>query len=207
MCVSLYSLAHRIQNGMPWMWDMVEWCNSLFFSLRYRKEMKSIPSLLRKRQNQIAFREVREEDIETLTLFFSRQPQDAFAFFHPHGFDQKSLAKLARRKSFLMFEATEGDAIVGYFFLRCYVNGNGFWGYMVDYHKRNRGIGKQMGRVVKDIVLHMGLRLFASISPDNYSSLALVGAVYGTRVIRILENGYYYIECTPKKELNCNDKK
>ena len=139
-------------------------------------------------------------DAERLECFFAAQPEEAFKFFKPHGFDAKSLKKLAKRKSFLMYKVTDGDEIVGYFFLRCFSNGNAFKGRMVDYRRRNQGIAKLMGNVINDVVLHLGLRLFTTISPENYSSLASTKAVNDIKIVRTLENGYYYIECTPKKD-------
>ena len=99
-----------------------------------------------------------------------------------------------------MYKVTDGDEIVGYFFLRCFSNGNAFKGRMVDYRRRNQGIAKLMGNVINDVVLHLGLRLFTTISPENYSSLASTKAVNDIKIVRTLENGYYYIECTPKKD-------
>ena len=59
--------------------------------------------------------------------------------------------------------------IVGYFFLRPFVNGKCFRGRIADYCSRGKGIGKLMAKAVSDV-----------------------------RIIKTLDNGYYYIECKPK---------
>lgn len=197
--MSLYSIAHKIQAGMPWLWDMVEWGNSTMFSWQHGKGLKGMSQLLENHSDRFIVSEVQVQDCEKLEKFFSEQPEEAYTFFKPHEFDAKSLAKLVKRKSFLMFKVTDGDEIVGYFFLRCFANGNAFKGRMVDYRRRNQGIAKLMGNVINDVVLILGLRLFTTISPDNYSSLASTKAVNDIKIVRTLENGYYYIECTPKK--------
>lgn len=158
-----------------------------------------MPQLLKNYQERLAVSEVHVQDCEKLAAFFNEQPEDAFIFFRPHEFDLKSLVKLTRRKSFLMFKVTDREKIVGYFFLRCFANGSAFKGRMVDYRRRNLGIAKLMGVVINETVLTMGLRLYATISPQNYSSLASTQAVNDIKVVKVLENGCYYIECAPKK--------
>lgn len=194
----LYELTHFIQAKMPWMWDMVERGNSEVFALQHRKGLKELPALLESYKDRFVVTLASEADAVTLAKFFTEQPEEAFKFFHPHEFDEKSLLKLTKRKSFLMFLVKDGEEIVGYFFLRCFANGNAFKGRIVDAKRRNQGIAKLMGNVINDAVLHLGLRLFTTISPENYASLASTKAVNDIIIVRTLENGYYYIECTPK---------
>lgn len=194
----LYEVTHYIQAKMPWMWNMVEWGNSEVFALQHRKGLKELPALLEKNTDRFAVTLAQEADATALAKFFNEQPEEAFKFFHPHEFDERSLLKLIRRKSFLMFLVKDGEEIVGYFFLRCFANGNTFKGRIVDARHRNQGIAKLMGNVINEVVLHLGLRLFTTISPENYASLASTKAVNDIKIVRTLENGYYYIECTPK---------
>lgn len=197
--MNLYSIAHRLQEGLPWLWDMVEWGNTAVFSIQNMSGLKRIKLLLKKYDDRFTVREVEHKDVEKLAAFFVEQPEDAYTFFKPHGFDSKSLSKLVRRKSFLMFVVMDGEVIIGYFFLRCFANGKAFKGRLVDYKMRNQGIAKLMGNVINDVVLTLGLHLFTTISPENYSSIASTKKVNDIKIIRTLENGYYYIECTPKK--------
>lgn len=196
----LYEVSHFIKAHVGFIWEIIEWGNSVVFALQHRKAMKRIPEILSKNSEKFTVNEVQLADVDKLAVFFSEQPEEAFKFFKPHGFDSKSLSKLVRRNSFLMYKITDGDEIVGYFFLRCFANGNAFKGRMVDYRRRNQGIAKQMGNVINAIVIELGLKLFTTISPENYSSLASTKAVNDIRIVRTLENGYYYIECTPKKK-------
>lgn len=195
----LYEITHYILAKMPWLWNIVEWGNAEAFSVMYKKELETLPGVVEKYNEKFCVSLVTENDVKELAHFFSVQPVEAFQFFKPHDFDEKTLSKLTKRKSFLMFIVKEGDSIVGYFFLRCFVNGNAFKGRIVDEQHRNQGIAKLMGNVINDVVLHLGLKLFTTISPDNYASLASTKAVNDIRIIRTLKNGYYYIECSPKK--------
>lgn len=196
----LYELTHFVQDKIPWAWNMVEWGNSGVFYLQHRDGLSEIPALLEKYTDRFKVTVACKDDACAMAKFFSEQPEEAFKFFHPHEFDEKSLLKLIKRKSFLMFLVKDSEEIVGYFFLRCFANGNTFKGRIVDARRRNQGIAKLMGNVINDVVLHLNLRLFTTISPENYSSLASTKAVNDIKIVRTLENGYYYIECTPKKK-------
>lgn len=195
----LYELAHYIQSHISFVWDVVEFGNSEVFGMKHHQKMKDIPKLLDKYTEKFQVIEAQKEDVNSLERFFSEQPKEAFRFFNPHGFDEKTLLKLINRKSFLMFLVKDGEEIVGYFFLRCFANGKAFKGRLVDARRRNQGIGKLMGNIINDVISHLGLKLFTTISPENYACLASAKAVNDIKIIRTLENGYYYIECMPKK--------
>lgn len=194
----LYELSHFIKDHLGFVWDGIEWGNAEVFGLQHRAALRRIPALLEALDGRFVVKSVEQEDVPVLERFFSEQPGGAFEFFRPHDFDAKSLAQLAGRKSFLMFIVKDEEEIVGYFFLRCFANGNAFKGRIVDYRHRNQGIAKLMGNIINEIVIALDMRLFTTISPDNFASLASTKAVNDIRIVKTLENGYYYIECTPK---------
>lgn len=198
----LYALAHWLRDHCPWIWETVEYLNSWVFALRYGRRLKGLDTVLARHQGAFAVELLKAEDVPELVKFFCAQPEEAFTFFHPHGFDEKTLHRLQRSRSFLTFVVKEKDVIVGYFFLRCFLNGKAFRGKIVDYRWRNQGIAKLMGIVATDVAFALKMRLFTTISPDNYSSLASAKAANDIRIVQTLENGYYYIECTPKKANN-----
>lgn len=196
----LYELAHFVKDKLGFLWDAVEWGNKTVFILQHKRGMKDIPEILRKVSNDtLTVRLTKENDVCGLVTFFAEQPEEAFTFFKPHGFDEKSLNKVLRNRSFMTFVVTEDEKIVGYFFLRSFVNGKCFKGRMVDYRQRGKGIAKFMGIAINNIATHLGMRIYTTISPENYASLASTKAVNDIKIVKTLENGYYYIECTPKK--------
>lgn len=196
----LYELSHFIKEHFGFVWDTVEWCNAEVFTLIHKKELKRIPYILEMcSKTMFSVRMTTKEDVMGLVNFFKEQPQEAYTFFNPHGFDTKSVTKVLRNKSFMTFVVTKEETIVGYFFLRCFVNGKCFKGYIVDYRKRGLGIAKLQGLAMNCVAGHLGLRMYASISPDNVSSMAAAKSVNDIEIIKTLENGYYLIECMPKK--------
>lgn len=197
----IYELAHFVKDKLGFLWDVVEWSNETVFVLLHKKGLQDIPEILKNvSTDSLTVRQANDSDIDALVSFFAEQPEDAYKFFKPHGFDEKSLKKVLRNKSFMTFVVTEGDVIVGYFFLRSFINGKCFKGRMVDYRQRGKGIAKFMGIAINNVATHLGMRIYTTISPENYASLASTKAVNDIKIVKTLENGYYYIECTPKKK-------
>lgn len=195
----LYELSHFIKDNCGFLWDAVEKINAFFFSIKYQKKLKGISNLLKEMSDgTFVIRPTVESDAKALTQFFAEQPEKAFEFFKPHDFDEKTVLKILKNKAFQTFVVTENGTIIGYFFLRSFVNGKCFRGRMADYRTRGRGVGKLMAKAIEKIAVYEELRMFASISPDNLASLNSAKSVSDVRIIKTLDNGYYYIECTPK---------
>lgn len=195
----LYKLAHILRDRFGFIWNLVEWGNSLVFALTHKSALNKIPAILKECSGQYTLRMAECADAAPLAEFFSEQPEEAFKFFKPHAFDEKTLAKIIRNKAFLTFLVLDGEKIVGYFFLRCFVNGKSFRGKIVDYRYRGKGIAKLQGFAMTKISVATGIRMFGTISPDNYASLASSKAVNEVRIVETLDNGYYYIEYLPKE--------
>lgn len=196
----LYKLAHILRDKFGFLWNIIEWCNAFVFALTHKNALKKIPEILKECSGQFTLRVAAPADAASLATFFAEQPEEAFKFFKPHAFDEKTLLKIIKNKAFLTFLVLDGEKIVGYFFLRCFVNRKSFRGRIVDYRWRNKGIAKLMGITMNKIIAVLNVRLFGSISPDNYASLQSTKAANDIRVIKTLDNGYYYIEYLPKKE-------
>jgi hypothetical protein len=98
-----------------------------------------------------------------------------------------------------MYVVEKDDCVVGYVFLRCLFNGKCFRGKMVDVNWREKGIAVLMGHLSTEIALHLGLRMFGTISKENYASLYSSQSSNEIKVVEELPNNYLYIEYLPKK--------
>lgn len=196
----LYKLAHILKERFGFIWDFVEWGNATAFSLIHRQQLKSIPQVLADCSGEYQFRLAQPTDVSTLVTFFANQPEEAYEFFKPHDFDATSIKKVIDNKAFQSIVVWKEQTIVGYFFLRCFVNGKCFRGKIVDKNWQGRGIAKQMGIVMTKVSQALGMRMFGSISPENYASLASAKASNEIKIHQTLDNGYYYIEFLPKQE-------
>lgn len=195
----LYEIAHVVKNKFYFLWEIVEYVNELVFSLLHRNTLKEVPRILEGMRNDtFTIRLTNDDDAPKLARFFSEQPDEAFTFFKPHRFDEKSVLKVLRNKAFMTFVVVEDNKIVGYFFLRSFVNGKCFRGKIVHKDWRGKGIAKLMGLAMTKVSQILGLQMFGSISPNNFASMASAKASNDIKIHKILENGYYYIEFLPK---------
>lgn len=195
----LYKLAHILRDKFGFLWNLIEWGNAFVFALTHKSALNRIPAILKECSGQYTLRMAECADAAPLAEFFAEQPKESFKFFKPHAFDEKKLAKIIRNKAFLTFLVLDGEKIVGYFFLRCFVNGKSFRGKIVDYRYMGKGIAKLQGLAMTKVAIAAKIRMFGTISPDNYASLASSKAVNEVRIVETLDNGYYYIEYLPKK--------
>lgn len=194
----LYKLAHILRDRFGFIWNLVEWGNALVFALTHKAALKKIPAILRECSGTYILRLAELADAPALATFFAEQPDDAFKFFKPHAFDEKTLSKIIRNRAFLTFLVLDGEKIVGYFFLRCFMNGKSFKGYIVADAYRGRGIAKLEGIAMNKVNEALGLRMFGSISPENFASMAAAKSVNEVKILETLENGDFYVEFLPK---------
>ena len=196
----LYKLAHIIKERFGFIWDFIEWLNAMVFSLTHRKQLKKLPQVLDACSGEYQFRLAQPSDAPALVTFFANQPEEAYEFFKPHDFDAKAIKKVIANKAFQAIIVWHDQTIVGYFFLRCFINGKCFRGKIVDKNWQGRGIAKLMGIVMTKVSQALGMRMFGSISPENYASLASAKASNEIKIHQTLDNGYYYIEFLPKQD-------
>lgn len=193
----LYKIAHLLRDNFSFLWNLLEWINSIVFKLRYSSELSALGHILEINSSaKYVFREAKVIDASKLANFFSVQPKEDYTFFKPHDFDEASLKKLLNRTSFLMFLVEEDNCIVGYFFLRSFCHGEAYLGKMVDHMHQGKGIGKMMCKTAMDIATTLGIRMFESINKNNIASIRS-SSVLKQVVVKELKDGDVLIEDLP----------
>ena len=194
---------------MPWMWNLVGYINSFLFGLRYSRYDNAITEILKKysdgvvvKEQPLRFEVLGKDNISALVKMFSEQPENAFEFFRPHEFDSQTLRHLAADKSFLAYVVMADKEAVGYFFQRSFFWGKSFRGYMTDCRWQRLGINRLMNLCATEISSLLGLDVFGSISPRNIASMKSAQSANEIRIIKTLDNGDYYVQYLPKKDLS-----
>lgn len=193
----LYRIAHFLRDKFPFIWDLIDVLNSVLFSIRYGRKLKSVESeVLRQYAQKSGMEVVRLRDVPTdkIANFFAAQPEDAYTFFKPHGFDVKSLKKLQRNRSFLAYVLMENGQVSAYCFLRSFFMGKGFRGRMVGMDFRGRGLGTLINKMMNDVGFGIGLRLFETVSKDNVASYRSALSASNVRIVEELEHNELYLE-------------
>ena len=208
----LYAIAHFLRDKMPWLWDLVDIINSVLFKLRFGGKLRAVEAeVLKRYEAESGMRIVPMSEVKTddLVAFFATQPEEAFTFFKPHGFDGKALKKLQKNKSFLAFVliddnndsetsgtiGTSGTSrIAGYCFIRSFFMGKGFRGRMVGMSHRGRGLGTLMNRLMNDVGFGIGLRLFETVNKRNVASYRSAMSASNVKVLEEMEDDELYLE-------------
>ena len=192
MSKMLYELAHTFQKKIPWAWEGVESFNAAVCGLKIGDRK------LLQRYMATGVRIADVNDAGRLADFFARQPEECFRWFRPHGFDKATLKKLLERKSYIIYVMEEGDEIIGYAFLRCFMNGKCFLGKMVDVNHQGKGVCTKLCEVGMNIAQKTGFRMFESINKENIGSMKASQKACDVIVVEELDNGDLLIEDRPK---------
>ena len=194
MRLDLYQLSHTLKDKVPFLWDAIEKVNEWLFWLRYGRRVKEVTiTCVPDGYELIAMKDVQTEKI---VKFFEHQPEEAFRFFNPHKFDVKSIKRLQKNKSYLAYLLLnkENGEIAGYCFNRCFFQGKGFRGRMVDINYRGKGLGTAMNKILNEVGFGIGLRLFETVSKDNVASYKSALSASNVRVVKEMENNELYLE-------------
>lgn len=182
---------------MGWLWNLIEWLNSMLFSMRYGKRIRSFKFTSGPEGYNIV--PMKDVPTEKLVTFFEHQPEDAFTYFKPHEFDKKSIRRLQKNKSFLAYvllESANGN-IAGYCFNRSFFHGVGYRGRMVDIDYRGKGLGTAMNKMLNEVGFGIGLRLFETVSKDNMASYRSAMSASKVKVVKELPHNEVYLEILP----------
>lgn len=190
----LYKIAHIIRDKFSWLWDIIEYLNSFLFNIRYGKKLENVD--FKNIPEGYEVTPINAIETKRMVEFFACQPEDAFKFFHPHGFDKKSIKKLQKNKAFLGYVLLDklNNKIAGYCFNRCFFHGHGFRGRMVDIEYRGKGLGTTMNKLLNEVGFGIGVRLFETVSKDNVASYKSALSASNVRVVKELPDDELYLE-------------
>lgn len=188
----LYELAHTLQTRTPWLWEGVEALNGIVCGWKMG-DVRGIQSSLPE-----GMRIADTDDAGKLVDFFARQPEESFRWFRPHGFDEETMRKLLSRKSYIIYVLEEEGNIIGYAFLRCFMNGKCFLGKIVEANHQGKGVCTKLCEVGMNIAQKTGFRMFESINKENIGSMKASQKACDVIVVAELEGGDVLIEDRPK---------
>ena len=195
----MYSIAHKMQKHVPWLWAAIENVNEELFLIRYGRKLKNI--LEEEQFGLYVYKRLTDENAMELLQLLNCQPKESFEYFKPHAFDALTIKRLLKNKSYLAYGVWDNEKMVGYYFLRSYFIGKAYLGKLVDVNYWGKGIGKQMCLHLMDVATALGMHMYETISKENLSSLYATQKVLDTKVIKELPNNYLYIEDVRRKSL------
>ena len=197
----LYLIAHFVKKKIPFVWEIIDQINSVLFSWRYGRKLEQVMAGLKlSRESKGGIQVVAEPMMEVpaseMVSFFDNQPESAYTYFRPHGFDAESITKLQRNKSFIayVFRDADNQKIIGYFFLRSFFMGKAYRGRMVDSNYQSKGLATLGNQLMAEVGFGIGLRIYESVSRKNIASYRSSMAASDMKVMKELENDEVLLE-------------
>jgi len=192
-----------IKHNLFPIWRIIERVNEAFFSLLYGRKLETtvIEVLSDFLAYDLSYRRIELSDAESLVNLIKEQDEKDLAFFHPHSFDLRSIRRQFQNKAFLMMGVFAGDKMLGYFFLRFFVNKKCFVGRLIDWRHRGEGIGRIMNNIMYEIGWRMNFSCLSTISKNNTAVMRAHSKNQTMKVLKELENDYLLVEFIRTKEL------
>ena len=186
---SQYAVAHWVRDSMPFLWNMVEHTNATLFNIRYAHLLNTIEQEAVRMAEPYEMVSIAQLPTDQLVDFFRQQPADLYHWFTPHGFEEADIVRLQKNASFLAYVLKKNGVIVGYFFIRCFNNGECYFGRLVDYRYMRQGIGTLMNKVSFYISESLHMESFQTIAKGNIASIKSCTHAYRLQPIRTIANG------------------
>lgn len=185
-----------IKHHFKFLWSVVDCLNALIFRLFYYKQSKEIINKVIKEYKLpgYVFRNLEQNDLESLRFLVDRQKKERLTYFNPHGFEIKNLVNVYLNPSFIMMGVFNGPLMIGYFFLRCFWNRKCFVGRLIDEPYEGKGIGRVMNSIMYNIGWNMGFRVFSTISKNNHLVMKSHSNNPYMKILKELDNDYLLVE-------------
>ncbi len=188
-----------IKHNLGFIWSIIESMNNILFCLLYKKRLDRITQQVFEeiQQYPIIYRKISIAESGKLYELVKNQPPSDLTYFKPHSFELDSISKQTRKSSFLMMGAFSNDILVGYFFLRMFVNRKCFVGRLIDQNYRGHGIGLIMNRIMYETAWRMKFRCLSTISRKNHSIMRAHSGNRNMVVLKELKDDYLLVEFLP----------
>lgn len=185
-----------IKHRLRFVWLIIEGVNGLVFNVLYRSRMeKVLPDVFDEYgKSSCVFRRLELTDAKSLQYLIERQEESDLEYFSPHAFDLRSITRQFKNRSFLMMGVFDDNLLIGYFFLRFFINKKCFVGRLIDKQYRGKGIGRVMNDIMYETSWRMRFRCLSTISKNNRSVMKAHAKNPTIRVLKELQNDYLLVE-------------
>lgn len=185
-----------IKHHLGFLWKIIDSFNSLLFRIMFKRKQDSVLTVVMSEaaSGPYVYRKLEFKDIIPLYELIAEQPTTDLTYFKPHKFDLHSLEKQIKKSAFLMMGAFDEGKIVGYFFLRFFINKKCFVGRLIDKKYRGKGIGMVMNFIMYETSWRMGFRCLSTISRNNKAIIHAHSKNPSMVILKDLQNEYMLVE-------------
>ncbi len=191
-----------IKHRLRLFWNVIEIINDIIFLVFFKPDLeKKLPEVFTNfSQGPYHYRRLTSEDSRSLFNLINNQPPSDLKYFNPHAFDEVSIIKQMKKKSFLMMGAFNDTFLAGYFFLRFFANRKCFVGRLIDKEYRGKGIGRVMNNIMYETAWSMNFRCLSTISRNNKAVIKAHQNNKHMIILKELNNDYLLVEFLPDEK-------
>ena len=185
-----------LKHHYPLVWRAIEWTNGIVFRLLYAGEIKNIvvDEIFKNQHNLYHIRLLQHKDLFDLEAFIISEHPERLTYFRPHGFTHADLEKVWGNPAFIMMGVFHGEKIIGYFFLRCFLNKKCFVGRLVHSSYQGRGIGKLMNIIMYNTGWRSGFGVYSTISRKNEWVMRAHSKNPSMKIVKELGDDMIYVQ-------------
>lgn len=185
-----------IKHRLHFLWLLIEGANSFIFNLFFGKKMRIAADrvITEVPRDSVIYRILNHYDIDSLHTLLTSQSQEDLRYFNPHGLDKHSLKSQMKNRAFLMMGAFDEDKLIGYFFLRFFLNKKCFVGRLIDHKYRGKGVGRTMNRIMYGTAWKMNFRCLSTVSTNNNLVMKAHSGNPSMKIVKKLDNDYLLVE-------------
>ncbi len=185
-----------IKHRFSFLWSMIELINGVLFNVFFAAQLRKICKIVLAEflKPPYFFRELNLKDSRALYEMINLQEPGDLIYFKPHEFDLRSIENQFKKPDFLMMGVFDGECIIGYFFLRFFINRKCFVGRLIAKEYRGKGIGEVMNMIMYETAWRMGFRVMSTISKKNHLVMKAHSKNPYMRILKELDNDYLLVE-------------
>jgi L-amino acid N-acyltransferase YncA len=172
--MNLVEILKKVKLRYPVVWDWVEDINGILLDKSQPRRMSDIKrkiSVFPPGHSGLVFRDAKKEDIPIIVEFLNHLSAEDVAHFRPFPFTDRSLDHVISCGTYQVYKAMSKGELVGFFFLRFFINSQCYLGFAVKSSYRGKGIGKKMIEAMASAVKDSGFQLMSTVCADNQASI------------------------------------
>ncbi len=201
---AIVKIVYSIKNKVPFLYSLIELCKKVYIYIFYSSQIKRM-LITARIDGSIGgksgfIRSVIKEDAEKLHEFFQNIPEDYLTYFHPHGFELKSLNQVIKSIDTLTYGLFMDESIIAYCLLKLFPGKKAYVGFLVSEDITGKGIGTFLIRYLYWQCYLLNFKPYSTVNENNITSLRAHQKARPYKIVDKLNNGYILISSSLGEE-------